>query len=431
MPDSPAKPRLECGCRTEEPWPPPTVPEAPPPPPPDPVRDSTLATPDYHLRGPQVEPAAAFWTLCNVPCVVRIADLVKRTDNPADPCFFPDYPTQASVVGDEIDELLELANLRDDPEAVASDRPGRERRGISPFLQLRPHPLGAVVNIHRDPVLSAVTAGRHPEPGAVDIVRGRDVDAAHPVIATGRELARYFEDETPGLAHRLAANYLLRDQGWSPPRQALVWAALDISIYSALLAAWHYKWGAHVGVPGIPPRAGVSFRPRPWELDYRVGVLFNRMVNDTGSGDDGRRRVPTPSPGTPRHPSYPSGHSTYSGAASEILSYFFPDYTEEFDRLADNAGLARLWGGIHYRSDHVEGQKLGRCVARMVIEQLERSCICPDDGCPPRDNCAPPATRKDLERCARDTQRCCDEDRAQADHEHGHEHGHGRGAAQG
>lgn len=29
------------------------------------------------------------------------------------------------------------------------------------------------------------------------------------------------------------------------------------------------------------------------------------------------------SPGTPRHPSYPSGHSTYSAAASAILRYFF------------------------------------------------------------------------------------------------------------
>ncbi|MDP9070572.1 MAG: vanadium-dependent haloperoxidase [Actinomycetota bacterium] len=427
MRDDPAKRQLECGCRPEDPWPPPTLPEAPPPPPPDPVRDSTLATPDYHLRGPQVEPAAAFWTLCNVPCVVPIAELVKRTDNPSDPCFFPDYPTQASVVADEIDELLELASLRDDPDAVAGNRPGRERRGISPFLQLRPQPLGALVNIDHDPVLSAVRAGRQPEPGALDIARGRHVNPAYPVIATGRELARYFENETPGLAHRLAADALLRQQDWSPPRQALVWAALDVSIYSALLAAWHYKWSAHVALPGVSARAGVSFRPRPWELDYRVGVLYNRMTDDSGAGDDGRRLVPTPSPGTPRHPAYPSGHSTYAGAASEILSYFFPDYTEEFDRLADNAGLARLWAGIHYRSDHVEGQKLGRCVARMVIEQLERSCICANDGCPPPDNCAPPATREDLERCARETRRCCEEKRRGNEGEQGHQHGHEHG----
>lgn len=113
--------------------------------------------------------------------------------------------------------------------------------------------------------------------------------------------------------------------------------------------------------------------------------------------------MPNPSPGTPRHPAYPSGHSTYGGAASELLSYFFPDYSEELDRLADNCGMARLWAGIHWRSDHVQGMRLGRCVARMVIEQLEQSCICPADGCPPPDPCALPPDDDQLRCCGRET----------------------------
>ncbi len=299
--------------------------------------------------------------------------------------------------------------MRDDPEAVAGNRPRRERRGISPLLQLRPQPITAVVNVEYDPVLGPVHAEGQPEHHAIEIVRGRITDARFPVIRTGRELARYFEEETPGLAHRLALTQLLSQQMWSPPRQALAWAALDITIYSALLAAWHYKWAAHIGGPSVPARAGVSLRPRPIEADYRMSVLFNRMVNDAGSGDADRRRLPDPSPGTPRHPAYPSGHSTYAGAASEILSYFFPDYTEELDRLADNAGMARLWAGIHWRSDHVEGMKLGRCVARMVIEQLEASCICPDDPCRMADFCAPPPGDKELETCRDETLACCEE----------------------
>ncbi len=399
MPKEPTVEELCCGHTPADPWPP-------------------KPAPRYSLRGPQVEPEAAFWTVCRVPCVIRIEDLVMRTDDPDDPCYFPPYPTSPGVLSAEIEELIELASLRDDPDAVASNQPGRERRGISPFLQLRPQPIGAVVNIERDPVLSAVRAGRQPEPGALDIARGREVNPAFPVIRTGRELARYFEDDTPGLAHRLALNELLRPDNpaqmgpnrLSPPRQAMIWAALDAAIYSALLAAWHYKWAAETTVSGIDPRDGVSYRPRPIEADYRVSVLFNRKVNDTGSGDDGRRLLPDPSPGTPRHPAYPSGHSTYAGAGSEMLSYFFPDYTEEFDRLADNAGLARLWAGIHWRSDHVEGVKLGRCVARMIIEQLEQSCICPDDPCPPPDNCARPPTVPELQTCANEFVECCEGD---------------------
>jgi membrane-associated phospholipid phosphatase len=226
---------------------------------------------------------------------------------------------------------------------------------------------------------------------------GRD---GSPVITTGRELARHFENETPGLQLRHALNALMPPSGeppyfrpmagtgvpyftWSPPFQALVWAALDITIYSALLAAWFFKWRG--------PK-GVRFRPRPIEIDPSVDVLYNRAVNDTQSGDGRLRQLPTPSPGTPRHPSYPSGHSTTYAAGAELLSAFFPDLRGQFDQLADNAGMARLWAGIHYRSDHIQGMELGRCVAREVIRQLQRSCICPPDPCNPPGDCDKPPT---------------------------------------
>jgi membrane-associated phospholipid phosphatase len=228
-----------------------------------------------------------------------------------------------------------------------------------------------------------------------------------PVIFNGAELARYFENETPGLAHRQALNYLIRETNWSPPRQALVWEALDVAIYSALNAAWYYKW--------LSPRPNTSFRQRPFEFaldnDCPLNVLFDRPVNGLGSDsvDDlvaypalavernGRRPdffPPVPgfinqSPGTPRHPAYPSGHSTYSGAASELLSFFFPDYRADFDRLADNIGMARLWAGVHWRSDHVAGMKLGRTVACLVIQQLLSTNI-PLVPAPPQCDQTPP-----------------------------------------
>lgn len=376
------KAKLCCGSPTgpsERKWPIP-VPPAPP------------GTQMYNLRGPQVEPEAGFWTIypCPLPCVVRVEDLVKITDDPTSDCYFPPYPVAPAVLDDEIAELLELDSLRDDLEALANPVPGnpqpsssvqnvfpivgnRRRLAISPFLQMRPQPLGAVYN------------------------RERSED--QPVILTGRELARWFESETPGLAHRHALNFLLPATNWSPPRQAMVWMALDVAIYSALLAAWYYKWYTN--------RADVRYRPRPVEYDYRVSVLFNREVNATQSGDGAPRARPNPSPGTPRHPSYPSGHSTYTGAASEILSFFFPDYTAEFNQLADNAGMARLWAGIHWRSDHEQGMRLGRCVARQIIRQLQRGCICPPDVCSPPVLCAPPPSHEDLERCERQFRRCC------------------------
>ncbi|HYI11114.1 MAG TPA: Ig-like domain-containing protein [Thermoanaerobaculia bacterium] len=330
----------------------------------------------YNLRGPQVEPQSSFWTIspCAVPCIVRISDLIVKTDDPENPCFFPPYPADFETQTEEIEEIIELASLRDDPEALANpSSPGRRRLAISPFLQLRPQPLGAVYN------------------------RLRSED--QPVILTGRELARYFESETPGLGHRHALNFLIAKFNYSPPRQALIWAALDMAIYSALLAAWHYKWFTN--------RTDVRYRPRPIEFDYRVSVLFNRAVNETESADGMVRLTPNPSPGTPRHPSYPSGHSTYAGAASEMLSFFFPDYTAEFDKLADNAGMARLWAGIHWRSDHVQGVRLGRCVAREIIAKLQEGCICPPDVCNTPPPCDAPPTHQDLLDCSATFSQCC------------------------
>lgn len=200
---------------------------------------------------------------------------------------------------DELDELKELAQLRDDPEAVANWNPlNRRRRAISPLLQLRPPPLGAQFD------------RRPPDPHPRDRVESERNPIFPPspaVIRTGRQLARLFENEPPGqpLRHALDALVTSPQPGtgapyftWSPPLTALAYAALDIAVYSAQLAAWYYKFQ---GGPNI------GFRPRPIEVDPSIDVLYDRELNDTQSGDGPPRPLPVPSPGTPRHPPTPQG----------------------------------------------------------------------------------------------------------------------------
>jgi len=79
-----------------------------------------------------------------------------------------------------------------------------------------------------------------------------------------------------------------------------------------------------------------------------------------------------PAIGLPNHPSYPSAHSCYCGAAAGVLSAFFPAKTDSLDAMVHEAGLARIYAGIHYRFDVETGAQLGRNVARFAGE-VDRS----------------------------------------------------------
>jgi hypothetical protein len=135
-----------------------------------------------------------------------------------------------------------------------------------------------------------------------------------------------------------------------------------MAVYAALLAAWHYKW--------VEP--ATRKKPRPVEVDPRITELYAFAVLPDGTGDGMPVQTADGFLGTPRHPTYPSGHSAVGGAASEVLSYkgHFPEFKDDFDNLADNSGLARMWAGIHFRPDHEFGIALGRAVAGLVLKQL-------------------------------------------------------------
>jgi len=72
---------------------------------------------------------------------------------------------------------------------------------------------------------------------------------------------------------------------------------------------------------------------------------------------------------TPPFPSYVSAHSSFSGAASEILATLFPRDAAAFRATAVQAGMSRLYGGIHYRFDHDAGLTLGRRIGQLVLHR--------------------------------------------------------------
>lgn len=90
---------------------------------------------------------------------------------------------------------------------------------------------------------------------------------------------------------------------------------------------------------------------------------------------------------TPPFAEYTSGHSTQSGAASYVLNDLlgaipFTDHTHDgaalparsfdsFLEAANEAAISRLYGGIHYRSAIERGIEQGRCIGRVLLNNVE------------------------------------------------------------
>jgi hypothetical protein len=73
--------------------------------------------------------------------------------------------------------------------------------------------------------------------------------------------------------------------------------------------------------------------------------------------------------GLPNHPSYPSNHASVTGASMAVLAHFFHRDAAYLNGLAEQAGISRIYGGIHYRFDMDAGLTLGRQVARYARGQ--------------------------------------------------------------
>jgi hypothetical protein len=86
---------------------------------------------------------------------------------------------------------------------------------------------------------------------------------------------------------------------------------------------------------------------------------------------------------TPADPSYPGAHSTISAAGSDVLASFFGDHQSfavtssvlpgvtrsftSFSAAAEEAGLSRIYAGVHTRLDHTAGLTLGHDIANFVL----------------------------------------------------------------
>jgi membrane-associated phospholipid phosphatase len=69
----------------------------------------------------------------------------------------------------------------------------------------------------------------------------------------------------------------------------------------------------------------------------------------------------------PNHPSYPSGHSCVTSGIMSVVADAYPTDRTEIERIITEAGLSRMYGGLHYRFDVEAGQAIGRAAAALAL----------------------------------------------------------------
>jgi len=139
----------------------------------------------------------------------------------------------------------------------------------------------------------------------------------------------------------------INEHGLSEREATHLYALLGATMFDAAIGCWDGKL--------------TYWFIRPWQADPAITLV--------------------PAVGKPNHPSYPSAHSCFSSSGAEVLSAFFPEQRSRLDSLVTEAGLSRMYGGIHYRFDIEAGKQLGVNVARFAIaaDRVGRSALTPDD----------------------------------------------------
>jgi hypothetical protein len=161
----------------------------------------------------------------------------------------------------------------------------------------------------------------------------------------------------------------------------------------ALKAAWFQKWYVH---RRIRPEefAGRLHNTKTNSASYPI---HSKALNAAGTNSvfvkNGTYLLPMAyAEGCPAHPAMPGGHATIAGACTTILKAYFDEnfvipnpvipsddgatlnafngtltIGDELNKLASNMSYGRDTSGMHWRSDEVEGLKLGEALAISVL----------------------------------------------------------------
>ncbi len=198
-------------------------------------------------------------------------------------------------------------------------------------------PLFSQVQMWNVPSLEEVRPAEPPAPGSREYEENVDelVYYMENMTEEWRRIANFWQDglgtyTPPGHWNRIANEYIVKYR-LNPLRTARLFAYLNMAMMDGGISCWDAKYYYHY--------------PRPIQTIPGYKTIA----------------------GTPNFPSYTSGHSVFSAAAAEVLTYIFPEEGSKFRDWALEAAESRVYGGIHWRFDAEVGTAQGINVAEYTI----------------------------------------------------------------
>lgn len=132
-------------------------------------------------------------------------------------------------------------------------------------------------------------------------------------------------------ALNLIADSVLRSNKATELESARILALANTAAFDAQIACWDAKV--------------FYWHPRPTHADTAIKLAI----------------------ALPNHPSYPAGHSCITAGIMGVLIDAYASGRTTFERLIADAGLSRVYGGIHYRFDIDAGAAIGRGAATLAL----------------------------------------------------------------
>lgn len=207
--------------------------------------------------------------------------------------------------------------------------------------------------------------------------------ASDSAVRTGdqAQIAVFWEDGpwgiTPPGHFALIAIQLLQHRRMRLVDRARAFALISMAMADAGISAWDSKYAYDV----IRPETAIRYRvPKFGNPDPRVS-----------SDPSWKSYIPTPP-----FPAYTSGHSTFGSAGARMTAHIlgrddiafsgpspdlviWPKHLQGVTRhwpslsaAAEENGLSRIYGGVHWRQDHVEGMRAGRRIADHIFKTAFR-----------------------------------------------------------